>query len=119
MTADNEVLLFGGHADDIEWFRCALARLERDAGGWRPGQAVSCRPQLQPTALPSGSSLPQLCRRYDANSGDLDLGRLSSPRWYPGAGTLEDGRVVVVGGVRESGDGGYGAQDTPESDNPT
>jgi hypothetical protein len=44
---------------------------------------------------------------------------MSSGRWYATAATLADGRVVVVGGVADSGKAGYHAVDEPELDNPT
>lgn len=43
---------------------------------------------------------------------------MPSGRWYPGAATLPDGRVLVVGGVADSGEAGYHAEDH-SLDNPT
>lgn len=40
------------------------------------------------------------------------------PCRYPGACTLPDGKVLVVGGVKQSGAAGYAARDKSK-DNPT
>ena len=45
----------------------------------------------------------QWFRHYDHNKKSLALMKMPSNRWYPGACTLPDGDVFVVGGVKASG----------------
>ncbi|PSC76751.1 kelch domain-containing [Micractinium conductrix] len=79
ITADNEVLIFGGHADKVQWFR-----------------------------------------RYNHATGNLTAVELMpSGRWYPTPVTLHDGRVVVVGGIIDSGQAGWHAEGNYTADNPT
>lgn len=76
-TANDEVLIFGGHANDIQWFR-----------------------------------------HYSHSDQALWKTTMSSGRWYATPATLPDGRVLVVGGVADSGEAGYHADDR-SLDNPT
>ncbi|KAI3437758.1 hypothetical protein D9Q98_000206 [Chlorella vulgaris] len=77
-TAKSEVLIFGGHADHINWFRS-----------------------------------------YDHGTGGLWSTQMTSGRWYPGVATLPDGKVIVVGGVADSGKAGYHVEDDRSVDNPS
>ncbi|KAL4856170.1 Aldehyde oxidase 1 [Chlorella vulgaris] len=77
-TAQSEVLIFGGHANHINWFRS-----------------------------------------YDHGTGGLWSTQMTSGRWYPGVATLPDGKVIVVGGVADSGKAGYHVEDDRSVDNPS
>ncbi|EFN56008.1 hypothetical protein CHLNCDRAFT_145404 [Chlorella variabilis] len=77
-TAMSEVLIFGGHAEDINWFRS-----------------------------------------YNHGTGSLWSTKMNSGRWYPGVATLGDGKVLVVGGVADSGKAGYYVEGETEYDNPS
>lgn len=61
----------------------------------------------------------QWFRRYNHNDRSMEKPKqMSSPRWYLGAATMPDAKVVVIGGVKKSGAAGYGATDRTQ-DNPT
>ncbi|KAL4425029.1 hypothetical protein ABPG77_001807 [Micractinium sp. CCAP 211/92] len=78
VTAMSEVLVFGGHAQQLQWFRS-----------------------------------------YTHVNRTVKSTLMSSGRWYPGVATLPDGKVVAIGGVLDSGEAGYHAEDTPHYDNPS
>ncbi|TPX33080.1 hypothetical protein SmJEL517_g03901 [Synchytrium microbalum] len=41
-------------------------------------------------------------RTYSSTTGWVDIGELTSTRWYPTASILPDGRLIIVGGLLES-----------------
>ncbi|TPX49370.1 hypothetical protein SeLEV6574_g01526 [Synchytrium endobioticum] len=53
-------------------------------------------------------------RTYASATGWVDIGELSTTRWYPTVATLPDGRLLIVGGLSES----Y-IPDDPNRNNPT
>ncbi|EFN50720.1 hypothetical protein CHLNCDRAFT_142582 [Chlorella variabilis] len=62
----------------------------------------------------------QAFRSYNHGNGTLWSGaEMGSGRWYPSVLTLADGSVLVVGGVKESSQAGYVAEDREDTDNPT
>lgn len=57
-------------------------------------------------------------RRYACSGQGLSLPPAPCRR-YPGAATLPDGRVLIVGGTVDSGKAGYHVEENPEFNNPT
>ncbi|PSC68470.1 kelch domain-containing [Micractinium conductrix] len=51
----------------------------------------------------------ETAKLYDHRKGKLQQLDMLSRRWYPGAVTLSDGRVVVVGGVSKTAQAEYGS----------
>ncbi|PRW56142.1 galactose oxidase [Chlorella sorokiniana] len=58
-------------------------------------------------------------RHYNHNTRTVKKYLMSSNRWYPGVGTLPDGKIITIGGVTKSGVGGWGATGKAQYNNPT
>lgn len=128
VTGDNQLVILGGHAKDCQVCGAWAPPLPCWASG-EAGRAFAAQHHLR-RRQPSPHSSPlcppwalcprlQYFRQYSPAGDSLQVGLMSSARWYPGVGTLADGKLLIVGGSGKSGDAGYHAQERPENDNPT